>query len=73
MPTGWEAMSGGAGGGLFIRHVLNQLLTTNAKIVASCAGQSARYSPNACIIVVTNPLDIMAYVAPEASDFHSAG
>jgi malate dehydrogenase len=47
----------------------DDLLSTNAKIVASCAEQAAKYSPNAFIIVVTNPLDIMAHVALKASGF----
>ncbi|MFZ5647181.1 MAG: malate dehydrogenase [Bacillota bacterium] len=47
----------------------DDLLSTNAKIVASCAEQAAKYSPDAYIIVVTNPLDIMAHVALKASGF----
>ncbi|HBV96982.1 MAG: malate dehydrogenase [Peptococcaceae bacterium BICA1-7] len=47
----------------------DDLLATNAKIVASCAEQAAKYSPNAYIIVVTNPLDIMTHVALKASGF----
>lgn len=47
----------------------DDLLSTNAKIVASCAEQAAKYSPNAYIIVVTNPLDIMAHMALKASGF----
>ncbi len=47
----------------------DDLLTTNAKIVAECAKQAAKYSPEAILLVVTNPLDIMAYVAMKASGF----
>ncbi|MHB8158061.1 MAG: malate dehydrogenase [Desulfocucumaceae bacterium] len=47
----------------------DDLLSTNAKIVGSCAEQAAKYSPDAFIIVVTNPLDIMAHVALKASGF----
>lgn len=47
----------------------DDLLATNAKIVASCAEQAAKYSPGAYLIVVTNPLDIMAHVALKASGF----
>ncbi len=47
----------------------DDLLNTNAKIVGSCAEQAAKYSPNGIIIVVTNPLDVMAYVALKASGF----
>lgn len=47
----------------------DDLLNTNAKIVGNCAKEAAKYSPDAVIIVVTNPLDIMAYVALKASGF----
>lgn len=47
----------------------DDLLTTNAKIVAECAKQAAKYSPESILLVVTNPLDIMAYVAMKASGF----
>jgi malate dehydrogenase len=47
----------------------DDLLNTNAKIVGSCAEQAAKYSPDAVIIVVTNPLDVMAFVALKASGF----
>ncbi len=45
------------------------LVGTNANIVASVARQVAATSPNAIIIVVTNPLDTMCYVAKQASGF----
>jgi len=47
----------------------DDLLATNAKIVGSVAEQAAKFSPDAFIIVVTNPLDVMAYVALKASGF----
>jgi len=47
----------------------DDLLSTNARIVATCAEQAAKYSPDAYIIVVTNPLDVMAQVALKASGF----
>jgi len=40
-----------------------QLLNENAQIVKSIAEESAKHSKNAFYIVVTNPLDAMAYVA----------
>ncbi|MGQ9556980.1 MAG: malate dehydrogenase [Desulfurispora sp.] len=46
----------------------DDLLATNARIVADCARQAASYSPNAIIIVVTNPLDVMTYAAMRASN-----
>ncbi|MEE8423309.1 MAG: malate dehydrogenase [Thermodesulfobacteriota bacterium] len=45
------------------------LLAKNASIVRSVVEESVKYSPDAVIIVVTNPLDTMAYVAKEASGF----
>ncbi len=47
----------------------DDLLEKNAEIVSSIAAQAAKYSPDACIIVVTNPLDAMSYVAMKASGF----
>jgi malate dehydrogenase len=49
----------------------DDLLNTNFKIVSTCAESFARYSPNAIIIVVSNPLDIMTYAAWKASGFPS--
>lgn len=40
----------------------DDLLKTNAGIVKSVAEQAVKYSPNAIFIVVSNPLDVMAYV-----------
>src|SRR5712671_5709547 len=47
----------------------DDLLNTNAGIVKSVAEQVARTSPKAIIIVVSNPLDVMCYVALKASGF----
>lgn len=47
----------------------DDLVNTNAKIVGSVAEQVAKYSPNAYIIVVSNPLDVMCEVARRASGF----
>ncbi|HEX8391417.1 MAG TPA: malate dehydrogenase [Longimicrobium sp.] len=47
----------------------DDLLTTNAGIVRSVAENIARVSPNAIIIMVSNPLDVMCYVAMKASGF----
>jgi malate dehydrogenase len=47
----------------------DDLVKTNAGIVRSVAGEIARVSPRAIIIVVSNPLDIMCYVAMRASGF----
>ena len=47
----------------------DDLLTKNAGIVRSVVEQAAQVSPDAIIIVVTNPLDAMCHVALEASGF----
>jgi len=47
----------------------DDLLATNAKIVKDCASQSAKYSPHAVLIIVSNPLDAMCHVAMTASGF----
>jgi malate dehydrogenase len=47
----------------------DDLLNTNAGIVKSVSEQIARTSPKAIIIVVSNPLDVMCYVAMKASGF----
>ncbi|MDQ0285733.1 malate dehydrogenase [Desulfofundulus luciae] len=47
----------------------DDLLATNCKIVRSVTEQVVKYSPNAYIIVVTNPLDVMTYVALKTSGF----
>ncbi|MGE3539299.1 MAG: malate dehydrogenase [Candidatus Tectimicrobiota bacterium] len=45
----------------------DDLLNTNAKIVGSVVANIAKYSPNAYMIVVSNPLDAMVYVAKQVS------
>jgi malate dehydrogenase len=47
----------------------DDLLAINAKIVRECTEKSAPLSPNAVIIVVSNPLDAMCTVAQRASGF----
>jgi malate dehydrogenase len=45
------------------------LLEVNAKIVKSVTEEIARHSPDAVLIVVTNPLDQMATLAAQVSGF----
>jgi malate dehydrogenase len=45
----------------------DDLIATNAKIVKSVTESVIRYSPEAIIIVVSNPLDVMTYAAHQAS------
>ena len=47
----------------------DDLLVTNARIMKTVAGQAAKYSPDAVLIIVSNPLDAMCHVALEASAF----
>ncbi|WP_028314177.1 malate dehydrogenase [Desulfatibacillum aliphaticivorans] len=47
----------------------DDLLSTNMGIMRQVTEQVAKYSPNAKIIVVSNPLDAMCHVAYEASGF----
>jgi malate dehydrogenase len=41
----------------------DDLMNTNSAIVKTCAESAVAKSPNAIFIVVSNPLDVMAYVA----------
>ncbi len=45
------------------------LINTNTKIVRSCAEQAAKHSPNAILIIFSNPLDAMVYVAYRVTQF----
>jgi len=47
----------------------DDLISTNAGIIKSVTEQIAKYSPNAVLIIVSNPLDAMCHVALEASGF----
>ena len=47
----------------------DDLLRTNAGIVRSVSGEIARVAPDSVVIVVSNPLDVMAYVAKETTGF----
>ena len=47
----------------------DDLLLKNAAIVRNVVKQAVHYSPDAILIIVTNPLDAMVHVALEASGF----
>jgi malate dehydrogenase len=47
----------------------DDLLFKNADIIGSVVDEVVKYSPQAIIIMVTNPLDIMAYLAYKKSGF----
>ncbi len=46
----------------------DDLISVNAKIVKDVTERAIKYSPNAILIVVSNPLDVMTYVAYRASN-----
>lgn len=48
----------------------DDLLSTNVKIVGDVAEKASKYSPNAIIIVVSNPLDAMVYTAWKKTGYH---
>jgi malate dehydrogenase len=50
----------------------DDLIKTNAGIVDAVVKEAAKYSPNAVLIVVSNPLDAMCHVALKASGFPPA-
>lgn len=47
----------------------DDLMNTNAGIVKGVSEQVAKASPDAIVIVVSNPLDVMCYVAMKATGF----
>ncbi|MGE3107635.1 MAG: malate dehydrogenase [Phycisphaerales bacterium] len=47
----------------------DDLVQVNAGIVKNVAENVKKYSPNACVIVVSNPLDAMVYVAWKVTGF----
>ena len=47
----------------------DELLQTNVKIVKSVVEQVVKHSPNAILVIVSNPLDAMTYVAYKISGF----
>ncbi len=47
----------------------DDLMNTNSGIVKSCTEAAVAQSPKAILIVVSNPLDVMAYVAMKVSKF----
>lgn len=47
----------------------DDLLQINAKIISAVSAEIARYAPNAVLVMVSNPLDVMAYVALKVTGF----
>jgi malate dehydrogenase len=48
----------------------DELISTNARIVKDVTEKAVKYSPDAVIIVVSNPLDVMTYAAYRAANKH---
>ncbi|MCF8235160.1 MAG: malate dehydrogenase [Bacteroidales bacterium] len=46
----------------------DELIKTNAQIVKDVTEKVVKYSPNAILIIVSNPLDVMTYCAYKASN-----
>jgi len=49
----------------------DDLLQTNARIIKDVVTKIVKYSPNAILIMVTNPLDVISYLAYKTSGFKS--
>lgn len=47
----------------------DDLVQINTKIIGEVADNIKKYAPNAIVIIVTNPLDIMTYVAAQHTGF----
>ncbi|MCL4319261.1 MAG: malate dehydrogenase [Firmicutes bacterium] len=47
----------------------DDLLKINADIVRESVSQASKLSPNAILVILSNPADVMAYVAQKASGF----
>src|SRR5687768_2417754 len=76
--TGTNSYEAAEGSGIFIVTAgiarkpgmsRDDLLNTNAKIVGEVSANIARVAPDSIIIMVSNPLDVMCYVAKKASGF----
>ncbi|WP_031514605.1 malate dehydrogenase [Desulfofalx alkaliphila] len=50
----------------------DDLLNTNAKIAEQVAKNIAQYSPNAFVICVSNPVDVITYITYKATGFDSS-
>lgn len=49
----------------------DDLMNTNAGIVGGVISEAVKYSPNAILVIVSNPLDVMTYIAWKKSGFPS--
>jgi len=78
MVTGTQSYEDTAGSGIYVVTAglarkpgmsRDDLLQKNTQIIAGVAEQIKLHSPDAIIVMVTNPLDVMAYVAKEVAGF----
>jgi malate dehydrogenase len=78
MVTGSQTYEETAGSGIYVVTAglarkpgmsRDDLVQKNTAIIKSVAEEIANYSPDAIIVMVTNPLDVMAYVAKEVTGF----
>ncbi len=78
MVTGAQSYADTAGSGIYVVTAglarkpgmsRDDLLQKNTQIIAGVAEQIKLHSPDAIIVMVTNPLDVMAYVAKEVAGF----
>ena len=50
----------------------DDLVNTNAGIVGGVITEAVKYSPNAIIVIVSNPLDVMTHLAAKVTGFSSS-
>lgn len=76
--TGGQTYEESAGSGIYVVTAglarkpgmsRDDLVQANTEIIAGVSEQIKMYSPGAIIVMVTNPLDVMAYVAKEVTGF----
>lgn len=76
--TGTQGYEGTAGSGIYVVTAgfprkpgmsRSDLVTKNASVVEDISREIRTHSPGAVVIMVTNPLDVMAYVAKEVTGF----
>ncbi|MFQ5688729.1 MAG: malate dehydrogenase [Gemmatimonadota bacterium] len=76
--VGGQDYSASAGSGLYVVTAglarrpgmsRDDLVTKNAAIVKGIAAEIARHSPETIVVMVTNPLDVMAYVTKRVTGF----
>lgn len=76
--TGSQGYEATAGSGIYVVTAgfprkpgmsRDDLVTKNAAVVSEISEEIARHSPDAVVVMVTNPLDVMAHVAREVTGF----